>query len=82
MANVQIDKLKAKFSQESNGGFKATACIKNLSLDDLRATNKPTSVTRLIDRHFTVDPNAYMFVASFEFKPKDQTRETGLQNSK
>ncbi|CAF4190264.1 unnamed protein product [Rotaria sp. Silwood2] len=79
LANVQIDTLEAIFRQQSDGSYKATGRVKNFLLDDLRATNKPTSVTRMMNRHFTVDPNAYMFVASFEFKPKNQTREKGLR---
>ncbi|CAF4656530.1 unnamed protein product [Rotaria sp. Silwood1] len=79
LANVQIDTLEAVFRQKSDGGYKATGRVKNLLLDDLRATNKTTSITRMMDRHFTVDPNAHMFAASFEFKPKNQSCETGLR---
>ncbi|CAF3667368.1 unnamed protein product [Rotaria sp. Silwood1] len=79
LANVQIDTLEAVFRQKSDGGYKATGRVKNLLLDDLRATNKTTSITRMMDRYFTVDPNAHMFAASLEFKPKNQTRETGLR---
>ncbi|CAF5064312.1 unnamed protein product, partial [Rotaria sp. Silwood1] len=82
LANVQIDTLEAVFRQKSDGGYKATGRVKNLLLDDLRATNKTTSITRMMDRYFTVDPNAHMFAASLEFKPKNQTRETGLRQSK
>ncbi|CAF1265249.1 unnamed protein product [Rotaria sordida] len=79
LANVQIDTFEALFRQHSDGSYKATARVKNFLLDDLRATNSSTSVTRMMDRHFTVDPNAHMFVTSFEFKPKNQSRATGLR---
>ncbi|CAF3681386.1 unnamed protein product [Rotaria sordida] len=79
LANVQIDTLEAVFRQQSDGGYKATGRVKNFLLDDLRVMNKSTSVTRLMDRHFTVDPNTHMFSASFEFKPKNQTCETELR---
>ncbi|CAF5179993.1 unnamed protein product, partial [Rotaria sp. Silwood1] len=79
LANVQIDAFEALFRQQSDGSYKATARVKNFLLDDLRATNKSSSVTRMMDRHFTVDPNAHMLVASFEFKPKNQSRPTALR---
>jgi hypothetical protein len=56
--------------------------VKNFLLDDLRETNKPESVTRMMDRHFTVDPNAQMLVASFEFSPKSQSRSLPLRQCK
>ncbi|CAF2390576.1 unnamed protein product [Rotaria sp. Silwood2] len=79
LANVQIDTFEALFRQRSDGSYKATARVKNFLLDDLRATNKSSSVTRMMDRHFTVDPNTHMFVASFEFNPKNQSRPTALR---
>ena len=74
LANVQIEMLEAKFNAKSNGGYKATARVKNFLLDDLRASNQADSVTRMIDRHFTVDPNVQMLVTTFEFKPKEDSR--------
>ncbi|CAF0945953.1 unnamed protein product [Adineta ricciae] len=74
LANVEIDILEAVFRQQSDGSYKATARVKNFLLDDLRETNKPESVTRMMDRHFTVDPNAQMLVATFEFTPKSATQ--------
>jgi hypothetical protein len=65
--------LEALFRQQSDGSYKANARVKNLLLDDLRASNKPESVTRMMDRHFTVDPNAQMLIASFEFTPKKES---------
>jgi len=50
-----------------------TTRIKNFLCDDLRETHRADAVNHMMDRHFTVDPNAYMFIASLEFKPKDQT---------
>ncbi len=79
LADVQIDALEAIFRQYSDGSYKATARVKNFILDDLRATNKSTSVTRMMDRHFTVDPNTHMLVASFDFKPKNVTRQLALR---
>ncbi|CAF3584298.1 unnamed protein product [Rotaria socialis] len=79
LANVQIEILKALFRQNSDGSYKATANVKNFLLDDLRETNKSTSVTRMMNRHFTVDPNTHMFVASFDFKPKNQSRPTAFR---
>ncbi|CAF3586652.1 unnamed protein product [Adineta steineri] len=70
LASVEIDMLDAVFKQQSNGSYKATALVKNFLLDDLRATNKRESVTRMMDRHFTVAPDAQMLVAIFEFTPK------------
>ena len=46
--------------------------MKNFSFDDLRASNNPESVTRMMDRHFTVDPDAQMLIASFESTPKSE----------
>lgn len=62
------------FSQKSDGSYKATARVKNFILDDLRASNKADSVTRMMDRHFTVDPDIQMLIASFEFEPKNESR--------
>ena len=74
--------LEALFRQQSDGCYKAIARVKNFLLDDLRETNKPESVTRMMDRHFTVDPDAQMLIASFEFKPKSETRQKGLRQCK
>ncbi|CAF3899768.1 unnamed protein product, partial [Rotaria magnacalcarata] len=79
LAYVEIETLEAIFRQSSDGSYKATARVKNFLLDDLRETNKSTSVTRMMDRHFTVDPNTHMFIASFEFQPISQSRSTGLR---
>ncbi|CAF1212266.1 unnamed protein product [Rotaria magnacalcarata] len=79
LAYVEIETLEAIFRQSSDGSYKATARVKNFLLDDLRETNKSTSVTRMMDRHFTVDPNTHMFIASFEFQPRSQSRSTGLR---
>jgi len=74
--------LEALFRQQSDGSYKAVARVKNFLLDDLRATNKSTSVTRMMDRHFTVDPNAHMLIASFEFKPKTSSNSMPLRQCK
>jgi hypothetical protein len=74
--------LEALFRQQSDGSYKALARVKNFLLDDLRETNKPESVTRMMDRHFTVDPNAHMFFASFEFQPKNPSRPRALRECK
>ena len=79
---MEIDMLEAVFGQQSNGSYKATARVKNFLLDDLRATNKAESVTRMMDRHFTVDPNAQMLVASFEFTPKSATQAVARRRCK
>jgi hypothetical protein len=73
LANVQIELLDALFSQKSDGSYKATARVKNFLLDDLRASNKADSVSRMMDRHFTVDPNAQMLIVSFAFEPKKES---------
>lgn len=65
--------LDAIFRQQSNGAYKAVARVKNLVLDDLRASNKPESVTRMVNRHFTLDPDVQMLVASFDFTPKTES---------
>ena len=74
--------LEALFRQQSDSSYKAMARIKNFLLDDLRETNKPTSVTRMMDRHFIVDPNAHMLVAAFEFTPKSPTNSMALRRCK
>jgi len=74
--------LEALFRQQSDSSYKAMTRIKNFLLDDLRETNKSTSVTRMMDRHFTVDPNTHMFVASFEFKPKTSSNSMALRQCK
>ncbi|CAF4511064.1 unnamed protein product [Rotaria sp. Silwood2] len=79
LANVEIDTFEVLFRQQSDGSYKATAYVENFLLDDLRATNKSSSVTRMMDRYFTDDPNTHMLVASFEFKPKSQAGQTALR---
>jgi hypothetical protein len=74
--------LEALFRQQSDSSYKVMARIKNFLLDDLRETNKSTSVTRMMDRHFSVDPNAHMFIASFEFKPKTLSNSIPLRQCK
>ncbi|CAF1245225.1 unnamed protein product [Adineta ricciae] len=79
LANVQIELLEALFRQQTDASYKAMVRVKNFLLDDLRETNRSTSVTRMMDRHFTVDPNAHMLVASFEFKPKSPKNPLALR---
>ncbi|CAF4137741.1 unnamed protein product, partial [Adineta steineri] len=79
LANVQIELLEALFRQQTDSSYKAMVRVKNFLVDDLRETNKATSVTRMMDRHFTVDPNAQMVIASFEFKPKSPTNSMALR---
>ncbi|CAF3380389.1 unnamed protein product [Rotaria sp. Silwood1] len=79
LANVEIEMLEALFRQLSDTSYKAMARFKNLLLDDLRVTNKLTSLTRMMDRHFTVDPNTHMFIGSFEFKPKSSLNPVPLR---
>ncbi|CAF4149952.1 unnamed protein product, partial [Adineta steineri] len=79
LANVQIQLLEALFRHQTNSSYKAMVRVKNFLVDDLRKTNKATSVTRMMDRHFTVDPNAQMVIASFEFKPKSPTNSMALR---
>jgi hypothetical protein len=71
--------LEALFRQQSDGNYKAVTRVKNFLLDDLRASNKPDSVTRMMDRHFTVDPDAQMLIASFEFTPKNESHSATRQ---
>ena len=71
--------LEALFRQQSDSSYKAMARVKNFLLDDLRQTNKENSVTRMMDRHFTVDPNTHMLIASFEFKPKNNKNPLALR---
>jgi len=75
LANVQISMFEAIFRQRSDASYKASIRVKNFLLDDLRVTNKAGSVTRMMDRHFTLDPSAHMLVVSFEFKPKNTSRK-------
>lgn len=69
--------LDAVFRQKSDSSYKATIRVKNFLLDDLRESNKPGSVTRMMDRYFTVDPDAFMLIASFDFKPKNVKEPRG-----
>ncbi|CAF1260195.1 unnamed protein product [Adineta steineri] len=79
LANVQIQLIEVLFRQQTDLSYKAMVRVKNFLVDDLRETNKATSVTRMMDRHFTVDPNAQMVIASSEFKPKTPTNSTALK---
>jgi hypothetical protein len=47
--------------------------VKNFLLDDLRASNRTDGVTRMMDRHFTVDKDAQMLITSFVFEPKKES---------
>jgi hypothetical protein len=47
--------------------------VKNFLCDDLRNTHQADAIIHVIDRHHTVDRNAYMLIATLEYKPKDQT---------
>jgi hypothetical protein len=82
LANVQMEMLEVSYCQQSDSTYKVMTTIKNCFLDDLRKTNRPTSVTRLMDRHFTVDPDIHMFVASFGLKPKTPSNSMAFQQCK
>jgi hypothetical protein len=62
-----------KFLQRSDTSYEVVARVKNFRFDDLREANKGDTVVHMMDRHFTVDPNVFMLIASLEFNPKDQT---------
>ena len=74
--------FEAIFRQKSDASYKASIRVKNFLLDDLRVTNKAGSVTRMMDRHFTLDPSAHMLVVSFEFKPKNTSRKVVVRQRK
>jgi hypothetical protein len=73
LANVEIETFEVIVRQFSDASYKVITRIKNFLCDDLRETHKANAVIRMMDRHFTVDPNAHMLVATLEFKPQDQT---------
>jgi hypothetical protein len=74
LSNVEIETFELVFRQSSDSSYKATARIKNFLFDDLRETHKQDAVIHMINRHFTVDPNAYMLIASLDFKSKERSR--------
>ncbi len=82
LANIQIEMIEALYRQQSDSSYKAMARVKNFLFDDLRETNKSTSVTRIMDRHFTLDPNVPMLVLSFELKPTSSTNSLPLRQRK
>lgn len=78
-AKVEIELFQVNYRQLSDMSYKVSTRIKNVQCDDLRKTHKTDTVQRVIDRHFTVDPNEYMLVASLDFKPNDQTYSMARQ---
>ncbi len=72
LANVEIETFGFIFRKFSDTSYKFTTRIKNFRCDDLRETHQADAVIHVIDRHFTVDPDAYMLIATLEFIPKDQ----------
>ncbi len=72
LANVEIETFEVIFREFSDGSYKVITRIKNFLCDDLRETHKADAVIHMMDRYCTVDPNAYMFIATLEFKPQDQ----------
>ena len=46
--------------------------MNNFLGDDLRETHRADTITRVIDRHPTVEPSAYMLNTTLQFKPKSQ----------
>ncbi len=56
--------------------------MKNFLSDDLRETHRADSVTRVMNRHHTVDPNAYMLIASLKYTPKDQKNNIAQRECK
>ncbi|CAF1256037.1 unnamed protein product [Rotaria sordida] len=74
LVKVEINIFEVIYRQHSDSSYKVIARVKNFLFDDLRETHKTDTVTHMMDRHFTVDPNAYMLIASLEFKSKDSIR--------
>ncbi|CAF3896761.1 unnamed protein product, partial [Rotaria magnacalcarata] len=79
LAYVEVDVLDVLVRQCSDSSFKVTASVKDFRFDDVREADKVGAVVHMIDRHFTVDPNAYMLNASLEFKPENKTRSVAQQ---
>jgi hypothetical protein len=73
LANVEIELFESIIRQSSYSSYKVTLRVKNFLCDDLRMKHQTDAVIHVMDRHHTVDRNAYMFIASLEYKPKDQT---------
>jgi hypothetical protein len=73
LANVEIELFESVIRQSSDSSYKVTLRVKNFLCDDLRMNHQTDAVIHVMDRHHTVDRNAYMFIASLEYKPKDQT---------
>ncbi|CAF4497379.1 unnamed protein product [Rotaria socialis] len=79
LAYVEVDVLDVLVRQCSDSSFKVTASVKDIRFDDIREADKVGAVVHMIDRHFTVDPNAYMLNTSLEFKPENKTRSVAQQ---
>lgn len=56
--------------------------MNNFICDDLRETHRVDTITRVIDRHRTVDPNAQMLVIILEYQPKNPTNNINQRKSK
>lgn len=82
LAYVEIDAFNAMFEQHTDSSYKVTAQVKNILFDDLREAHKTDAIVHLINRHFTLDPNRNMLMASLEYKSKHQTHSIARQLSK
>lgn len=82
LANVEVDLFKVAVQQYSDSSYKVMANVKNLLFDDLRPKDEAGIVVHMIDRHSIVDPNAYLFTVSLEFKPKTDEFSTAQRIGK
>jgi hypothetical protein len=82
LINMRIEMLEGHFQQFSDESYNAKAQIQYFLLDDLRITNPPNSITRLLDRNFNVDHHAQMFILTVTFNPKSETNPNGVRQGK
>ena len=73
MANIAIERLEFIVHRWSDTSYKVLIRMNNFVGDDLRVAHRADMITRVINRHRTVDPSACMLIATLEYKPKDRT---------
>lgn len=82
LANIAIERLEFIVHRASDESYKFLIRMKNFLCDDLRETHRADTITRVIDRHHTVDPNEFMLVATLEYKPKNEVETLNQRTGK
>jgi hypothetical protein len=82
LINMRIEMLEGHFRQFSDESYNVKAQIQYFLMDDLRKTNPPNSITRLLDRNFNVDHNAQMFILTVTFNPKSETNPNAVRQGR